>query len=67
MAYNSIGDAEYAVEFSNVAGLCMEIDKGVITVGQTVDFVSELALTPVINIINDTVTFCEGGLEILRR
>ena len=46
MTYNNIGDAEYAVEFSNVAGLCMEIDKGVITVGQTVDFVCELALTP---------------------
>ena len=41
----------------------MEIDKGVITVSQTIDFISELALTPIVYVIYNTVTFCEGGLD----
>ena len=46
MAHNGVIDAKNAIEFSNVSGIGMEIDESVVTVGQTVDLVSEFALAP---------------------
>ena len=59
----SISNAKNTIKLCNVSRLCMEIDKGVITVSQTIDFISELALTPIVYVIYNTVTFSEGGFD----
>ena len=55
MAHNGVIDAKNAIEFSNVSGIGMEIDESVVTVGQTVDLVSEFALAPVVDVVNRTL------------
>ena len=65
MAHNGVIDAKNAIEFSNVSGIGMEIDESVVTVGQTVDLVSEFALAPVVDVVNRTLALGDRGLNTL--
>ena len=55
MTHNRIGDAQHAIELCNVLRIGVEIDEGVVTIGKTIDLVSEFALSPHVDVVNDTV------------
>lgn len=46
-AFDSVGNAQNAIQLCDAFRICVEIDEGVITVGQAVYLVSEFTLTPV--------------------
>ena len=64
MALHSVGDAQNTIEFGNVSGIGVEIDESVVTVGQTVDLVSEFALAPVVDVVNRAFALSDRGVEI---
>ncbi len=65
MAHDGVGDAQHAIEFSNLSGISMEIDERVIAVGQTVDLISEFTLAPVVDVVDGAVALRDSGLDTL--
>ncbi len=65
VADHSVGDAQHAIELCDVGGICVEIDEGVVTVGQAVDLVSEFTLTPVVNVVDLALALGDGSLDTL--
>ena len=43
MALHRIVDAENAIELGDLSGVCVEVDEGVVTLGELVDLKGELA------------------------
>ncbi len=73
MALHRIVDAENAIELGDLSGVCVEVDEGVVTLGELVDLKGELALAPVLDVVDlaavlgdsDVNTLGDAGASLL--
>ena len=54
-AHDSVGDAEHTLKLEREIGRALEVDKNVVTLGEVVDRVSELASAPLVDRLDGTV------------
>ena len=63
VAHNSIVDAQNTIKLCNLRGIGMEVDQDVVTLGQVLDLVCQLALAPVIDVVNAALGFGDDALD----
>ena len=52
VADHGVGNTKHAIELRDGSRVCMEVDEGVVTFGELVDLVSELALAPLVDVVD---------------
>lgn len=65
MALHRIVDAENAIELGDLSGVCVEVDEGVVTLGELVDLKGELALAPVLDVVDLAAVFGDSDVNTL--
>ena len=65
MALDSVVDAQNSVELGDLLGVCVEVDEGVVTLGEVVDLKGELALAPVLDVVDGATVLGDSDLDAL--
>ena len=65
VADHSVGDAQDAIKLSDLGRICVEVDEGVVTIGEVVDLVGELALAPLVNGVDLASALSDRGIDTL--
>ena len=65
VADHSVGDAQDAIKLGDLGRICVEVDEGVVTIGEVVDLVGELALAPLVNGVDLASALSDRGIDTL--
>ena len=65
VALHGIVDAENAIELGDLSGVSVEVDEGVVTLRELVDLVGELALAPVVDVVDLATVLGESDFDAL--
>ena len=67
VADHSVGDAQDAIKLGDLGRICVEVDEGVVTIGEVVDLVGELALAPLVNGVDLASALSDRGIDVYKR
>ena len=59
------GQAVDAIKLGDLGRICVEVDEGVVTIGEVVDLVGELALAPLVNGVDLASALSDRGIDTL--